>query len=126
MENQSSQLISYIAPASPATRKPSIGKELFTHLEIAFTPKLYQHSLNINFDEKWHTDPASCRGTIISMHEELRRRFLNIKIGRIDEPDKPLNLLTGTYGSTNTAAIYAEDYGFCDIVAYDEISKTRE
>ena len=40
------------------------------------------------------------------MREELRRRFPNTKIGRIDEPDKPLDLLTGTYGSTSIAAIY--------------------
>lgn len=106
MENQSNQLISYIAPAAPATRRPGTGNEPFIRPEIGFTPKWYQHSLNINFDEKWHTDPAFRRETIISMREELRRRFPNTKIARIDESDNPLDLLTGTYGSTNIAAIY--------------------
>jgi len=106
MEDQLNHLISYIAPAAPATRRPGSGNEPFLRPEIGFTPKWYQHSLNINFDEKWHTDPAFRRETIIRMREELRRRFPNTKIGRIDELDKPLDLLTGTYGSTNIAAIY--------------------
>ncbi len=106
MKINSDHLINYIAPAAPATRRPGIGNEPFIRPEIGFTPKWYQHSLNINFDEKWHTDPAFRRETILSMREELRRRFPDTKIARIDEPDKPLDILTGTYGSTSIAAIY--------------------
>ena len=98
MENQSKQLISYIAPAAPATRRPGDGTEPFLRPEIGFTPRWYHDSLNINFEEKWHTNPAYRRETILKMREELRRRFPNTKIGRSNEPDKPLDVLTGTYG----------------------------
>lgn len=100
------QLISYIAPAAPATRRPGEGNEPFLRPEIGFTPKWYNHSLNIDFDEPWHTDPAFRRETIIRMREELSRRFPNTKIGRINKPDKPLDILTGTYGAVSIAAIY--------------------
>ncbi|KAA3657718.1 MAG: hypothetical protein DWQ10_12690 [Calditrichaeota bacterium] len=105
-EMQSDQLISYIAPAAPATRRPGDGSESFMRPEIGFTPRWYHQNLNINFDKKWHTNPAYRRETIIKMREELRRRFPGTKIGCINEPDTPLDLLTGTYGSTSIAAIY--------------------
>lgn len=106
MELHSDQLISYIAPAAPATRRPADGDEPFLRPEIGFTPKWYQYHLNINFDEPWHTDPAFRRDSILRMREELRRRFPDTKIGRIDQPDKPLDMLTGTYGAASIAAIY--------------------
>jgi len=67
MENKSNQLISYIAPAAPATRRPGTGTEPFIRPEIGFTPKWYKQSLNITFDKKWHTDPAFRRETILIM-----------------------------------------------------------
>jgi len=102
----SDTLISYIAPAAPATRRPADGDEPFMRPEIGFTPKWYQHHLNINFDEQWHTNPEQRRETVLKMRGELRRHFPGTKIGRIDQPDKPLDLLTGTYGATSIAAIY--------------------
>jgi hypothetical protein len=102
----SDYLISYIAPAAPATRRQGDGNEPFLRPEIGFTPKWYHHHLQIDFDEKWHTDPAFRRETILRMREELRRRFPNTQIGRIDQPDKLLDLLTGTYGASSIAAIY--------------------
>jgi len=103
---ENNQLISYIAPAAPATRRPADGDEPFLRPEIGFTPKWYHRHLNIAFDEKWHTDPSFRRETILKMREELRRRFPGTKIGRIDQADKPLDLLTGTYGAASIAAIY--------------------
>jgi hypothetical protein len=100
------QLISYIAPAAPATRRPGFGNEPFLRPEIGFTPKWYHHNLKIDFDEPWHTDPAFRRDTIIRMQEELKRRFPNTQIGRTDQPDKTMDLLTGTYGVCSIAAIY--------------------
>lgn len=100
------QLISYISPAGPATRRPAEGDEPFLRPEIGFTPKWYHHHLAIDFDEKWHIDPAYRKETIIKMREELRQRFPNTKIGRIDLPDSPPDLLTGVYGASSIAAIY--------------------
>jgi hypothetical protein len=40
------------------------------------------------------------------MRSELKRRFGGTKIGDIDRLDEPMDLLTGTYGCSNVAAIY--------------------
>jgi uroporphyrinogen-III decarboxylase len=106
MTFQSDKLISYIAPAAPATRRPATGKEAFMRPEIGFTPKWYHQALGINFGKQWHTDPAFRRETVLAMRNELKKRFPNSRIGRIDEPDQPLDLLTGTYGACTVAAIY--------------------
>ena len=109
------QQISYIAPAAPARRQPATGQEPFLRPEIGFTPKWFRTALGIDFGERWHTDPAYRRETVLAMRDELRRRFPNSKIGGIDKPDKPLDLLTGVYGGNVVAmlygvpAIYAED-----------------
>jgi len=100
------QLISYIAPAAPATRRPATGNEPFLRPEIGFTPNWYRTSIGIDFGQRWHSDPAYRRGTILAMRSELRRRFAGTKIGGIDRPDEPLDLLTGLYGCTTVAAIY--------------------
>jgi len=60
----------------------------------------------IDFGEKWHTDPAYRRETVLAMRDELRRRFPSSKIGGINKPDKPLDLLTGVYGGNVVAMIY--------------------
>ncbi|MHC4478155.1 MAG: uroporphyrinogen decarboxylase/cobalamine-independent methonine synthase family protein [Planctomycetota bacterium] len=109
------QQISYIAPPAPAMRQPACGNEPFIRPEIGFTPKWFRTALGIDFGKKWHTDPAYRRETIRAMRPELRRRFPGSKIGGIDRPDKPLDLLTGLYGGNVVAiiygvpALYAED-----------------
>ena len=99
-------LISYIAPSAPATRRPAAGDEWFLRPEIGFTPNWYHQILGIDFGEKWHTDPRYRYKTILEMREELRRRFPGTRIGRTDEPDFPPDLLTGVYGACSIAAIY--------------------
>jgi hypothetical protein len=100
------QLISYIAPAAPATRRPASGDEPFLRPEIGFTPKWYHQALAIDFGQRWHTDPEYRRETVLEMRAELRRHFPGTYIGLIDQPDTPLDLLTGTYGACTVAAIY--------------------
>ena len=106
MPGPNRQLISYIAPAAPATRRPATGREPFLRPEIGFTPKWYHDSIGVDFDKRWHNDPAYRRKTIIAMREELRRRFPATGIGGIDRPDRPLDVLTGAYGTCAIAAIY--------------------
>ena len=100
------QLISYIAPAAPATRRVAEGNEPFLRPEVGFTPKWYREKLGIDFGEQWHTDPAYRRETVIAMRDELRQRFPGTRIGGIDRPNAPLDLLTGAYGASAVAAIY--------------------
>ena len=106
MSVETCQLISYIAPAAPATRQPATGDEPFLRPEIGFTPNWYRSALGIDFGRRWHTDPAYRHQTLLAMRGELKRRFPGTKIGGIDCPDKPLDLLTGTYGCISAAAIY--------------------
>jgi hypothetical protein len=102
----SQQLISYIAPGAPATRRYATGAEPFLRPEIGFTPKWYHQALDIDFGERWHTDPAYRRNAIRAMRAELHRRFPGTTIGGIDRPDTPLDVLTGTYGASFVASLY--------------------
>lgn len=105
-DKKSRQLISYIALSAPATRRPADGDEPFLRPEIGFTPKWYHEALEIDFGERWHTDPVYRMDTIASMGRELRERFGTSKIGCMQNPDNPADLLTGTFGSCAVAAIY--------------------
>lgn len=107
MTHQACQLISYIAPAAPATRRRAEGDEPFLRPEIGFTPKWYREKLQIDFGKRWHDDPDYRHETVIAMRKELRRHFAGTHIGGIDRPEKPLDLLTGTYGTLVVAAIYS-------------------
>jgi len=100
------QLISYIAPSAPARRAPATGNEPFLRPEIGFTPKWYHDALGIDFGEKWHTEPEYRMETIIAMGYELKRRFGEHNIGWVQNPDKPSDLLTGTFGGCVVAPIY--------------------
>jgi hypothetical protein len=100
------QQISYIAPAAPARRQPARGDEPFCRPEIGFTPKWFRTALGIDFGQRWHVDPAYRRETVLAMRQELRRRFPGSRIGDIDRPDKPLDLLTGLYGGNVVVMIY--------------------
>ena len=98
------QLISYIAPGAPATRRPATGILPFLRPEIGFTPKWYREALGIDFGEKWHTNPEYRRQSRIDMAAELDRRFPGTQIGHNGE--NVTDLLTGTYGASAIAAIY--------------------
>lgn len=106
MKTTQHQLISYIAPAAPATRRPADGSEPSLRPEIGFTPTWYRETLDIDFGERWHTDVDYRRESVIAMRAELRRRFPGTAIGGIDRPDTPLDLLTGVFGGTPVAAIF--------------------
>jgi hypothetical protein len=100
------QLISYIAPAAPATRRPASGDEAFVRPEVGFTPNWYREALGLDFGQRWHCDPAYRRETVLAMRAELRRRFPGTKIGGIDRPDRPLDLVTGIHGGCTVAGIF--------------------
>jgi hypothetical protein len=100
------QLVSYIAPAAPATRRPATGEESFLRPEIGFTPAWYRAALGIDFGERWHLDVAYRRDAILAMRAELRARFPGTAVGGIDRGDAPLDLLTGLFGATSMAQIF--------------------
>ena len=98
------QLISYIAPGAPATRRPASGKLPFLRPEIGSTPKWYRSALGTDFGWKWHNDPEYRRQTRIEMYHELNKRFSESSIGQIN--NNTLDILTGTHGALAIASIY--------------------
>lgn len=100
------QLISYVAPAAPATRRFASGKEPFLRPEIGFTPKWYRAVLGIDFGSQWHLDVNYRRESILAMRHEIRKRFPDTTIGQINEPDHPMDLLTGVFGACTVAALF--------------------
>lgn len=102
------QLISYIAHAAPATRRPGAGNEPYLRPEIGFVPRWYAQALDIDFGQRWHTDPQYRRDTIVVMADETRRRFgRHAAIGESQmREDGVLDVLTGTFGTLLVAGIY--------------------
>ncbi|MBV7337547.1 hypothetical protein KFU94_56835 [Chloroflexi bacterium TSY] len=107
------QLISYIAHAAPATRRPATGDEPFMRAEIGFTPRWYSTALSetsfgpVDFGERWHLDPAYRADTIQAMARETTRRFgKEAQIGVLQDPDNPTDLITGTFGALIVPGIY--------------------
>lgn len=96
------QLISYIAPGAPATRRPATGHEPFLRPEAGFTPNWYRNALGIDFGERWHHNVAYRCGAVSAMRDELARRFPGLNIGN----GIPQDMLTGTYGACVVAAMF--------------------
>ncbi len=105
-ERTYNQLVSYIAPAAPATRRPYRGDEALVRPEIGFTPKWYRQHVDVEFGERWHTDPAYRHETVRRMSKVLAERFPGTNIGNVKDVDDPADILTGTFGASFVAAIY--------------------
>jgi len=96
------QLVSYIAPGAPATRRPAQGNEAYLRPEIGFTPRWYRQALGIDFGARWHEEPGYRMEGVAAMRTELEHRFPGMGIG-MGHGSK--DLLTGTYGACTIAGI---------------------
>jgi len=97
------QLISYIGPSAPATRRPATGKKPHMRLEVGFTPRWFRSKLGLDFGLVWHTNPEYRKSAVLAMRTELKQRFPGHPIG--ENSGKP-DLLTGTFGACAIAGIY--------------------
>jgi hypothetical protein len=110
------QLVSYIAHAAPATRRPSTGQEPYLRPEVGFTPRWHNNGADVKFGEKWHTDPEYRRESIVAMARNIKRRFGNRgAIGCLQDADQPQDLLTGAYGALFIPAIFGVPIGFQEL-----------
>jgi hypothetical protein len=102
------QLISYIAHAAPATRRPATGDEPYLRPEIGFTPRWYSEACGgIDFGARWHTDPAYRAETVLAMAGVSRRRFgARARIGPLQDADNLTDLITGVFGALMVPALY--------------------
>lgn len=98
------QLISYIAPGAPATRRMTNAPLPFLRPEIGFTPNWYHERLGIDFGCNWHTQPMIRKQAVVAMRKELHKTFGPAVCGPSDRPQQ--DLLTGTQGACALAAIY--------------------
>jgi len=102
------QLISYIAHAAPATRRPATGDEPFLRPEIGFTPRWYSTATGgIDFGARWHTDPAYRADTVLAMAQVTQQRFgARAHIGPLQQPGQLTDLITGVFGALMVPALY--------------------
>ncbi len=108
------QLISYIALGAPATRRPVTGSLPFLRPEIGFTPNWFHKSLGIDFGEKYHANPAYRREAILKMREAVDRRFPGTQIGKMDDQEGTLDLLTGVNGACSIVAMFGVPIRFAN------------
>ena len=106
MSDTPRQLVSYIAPGAPATRRPAAGTEPFLRPEIGFAPAWFRQHLDVDFGLRYHNDPAYRREAVLRMRAEMGRRFPGLALGQRGAGDGPIDLLTGTHGTCTVAAIY--------------------
>jgi len=100
------QLISYIAPAAPATRRYAAGDEPRLRCEIGFAPGWFARRLDVDFSERYHVDPEYRCDAMTEMRGLLRSLFTGTSVGGIDRPETNQDILTGTFGCVTVAAIY--------------------
>lgn len=99
------QLLSYIAPAAPATRRPANGNEPHLRPEIGFTPAWFRQHLSLDFGRRWHEDVAYRQSAVVAMRQLLRDRFPGSGIGAAGDESTPPDLLTGVYGAVSVAVM---------------------
>jgi len=100
------QLISYMVPGAPATRRPATSDLPFMRAEIGFLPRWYRQHLDTDFGQRWHETPEYRQESLRRMRQLLRERFAGTTIGQIHEAEGPLDLLTGTYGVTVISSVF--------------------
>ena len=65
--------------------------------EVGFNPSWFHKFCGVDFSEEWHKDPKVRLQGHEKMSAEIKRRFPGYNIGGVLD-EKPLDLLTGTYG----------------------------
>ncbi|MBW7864397.1 MAG: hypothetical protein H3C30_08285 [Candidatus Hydrogenedentes bacterium] len=98
-------LRSYIAPGAPATRRPCDGTESPLRIEFGFTPRWYHDRLDVDFSERWHTDPLHRARCVEAMRSELRSRFPGLPIGG-DFDILPPGNLDGVHGALIISRVF--------------------
>ncbi len=99
------QLRSYIAPAAPATRRPCDGTESSLRIEFGFTPKWYLQHVDVDFGERWHTEPQYRYERGVLMREALNAHFPGLQLGGADPASYGASL-DGVYGALLVSMIY--------------------
>jgi len=92
------QLRNHIPISGPARREPTDGTESAMRVSIGFEPAWYSQRCDVDFSERWHTDPSYRHDTLVKMKAELCRAFPSVRYWNLDYPDD-LWTLSGAYGA---------------------------
>ena len=71
----SGQLRSHIPIAAPARREAADGAEPPLRVVLGFEPRWFRERCEVDFSQRWHSDPDYRRSTLIAMRNQLRRSF---------------------------------------------------
>ncbi len=91
------QLRNHIPIAGPARREPADGTESDLRVSLGFVPAWYRQRGDVDFSERWHTDPYYRATTLKQMKAELLKAFPSAGWDAARNDD--LTTISGCYGS---------------------------
>lgn len=106
------QLRSHIPIAAPARREAADGTESPLRVVLGFEPKWFHARCHVDFGERWHSDSAYRRETLLSMRAELRRSFPPSRQWSGDEA-RDVNTIAGCYGVGVMPAVFGMKLRYC-------------
>ena len=92
------QLRNHIPIAGPARRKPADGTESAMRVSLGFEPAWYHQRCDVDFSERWHTDPYYRYDSLQRMKAELVRAFPTVEYWDMSRNDD-LATISGCYGA---------------------------
>ncbi len=99
------QLRNHIPISGPARREPADGTESPLRVSLGFEPMWYTQRCNVDFAERWHTDPVYRHETLVAMKAELHRAFPTVAYWDVNRNDDTWTI-SGVYGSYFIAQVF--------------------
>lgn len=98
------QLRNHIPIAGPARREPADGAERPMRVSLGFVPAWFRQRCDVDFSERWHTDPYYRYATLKQMKAELVSAFPAAEwdLARTDD----FSTISGCYGSYMIPAMF--------------------
>jgi hypothetical protein len=92
------QLRNHIPISAPARREVADGTESDMRVSLGFEPAWFHRRCDVDFVERWHTDPYYRHDTLVRMKEELCGTFPSVTYWNLDYEDD-LWTLSGCLGA---------------------------
>ena len=92
------QLRNHIPMGGPARREPVVGDETDMRVSLGFEPAWFGRRCDVDFSERWHTDPVYRYESLSAMKEQLVKAFPTITCWDPDNAED-LATLSGCYGA---------------------------
>lgn len=99
------QLRNHIPISGPARREPADGSESPLRVSLGFEPMWYTQRCDVDFAERWHTDPVYRHETLVAMKAELHRAFPTVAYWDVTRDDDTWTI-SGVYGAYFIAQVF--------------------